>query len=707
MRRFLIFGLVAAVLYGQVKAPAPKAAEKEQADPIFSSSANLVIVDVTVKDKSGKAIEGLKADDFTLLEDGKPQKVSVFEFQHLTMETEPAPTLTLDDQLKLPEDPKTTITSATPGKIQFHDKRLMVFFFDFSSMAIPEQLRAQDASFDYLKTHITRDDMVAVMIFTGTGAPLVLSDFTGDRDVLLTVLKGLPIGDASDLAGLADTGDDNGEDTGAAFVADETEFNIFNTDQKLAAIEKAAKMLSSFPEKKALVYFSSGVSKTGVDNQAQLEASVNAAVKANLAIYPVDTRGLMADPPGGGASKAASRGTGIYNGSVYNSQRAGINDSQETLFTLAEETGGKAFLDSNDIEAGITQAQEGMGSYYLLGYYSTNNNKDGKYRKIAVKMNSKLAGVKLEHRQGYYADKIWGKLNNQDKDQQLKEALAAGDPATDLPIALQVDYFRVGPTAYFVPVSIKIPGSVVALAAKGGASVTQLDFLGQVQDERKATVGNVRDFIKIQLDQDKAVALGKKSFQYDAGFTLEPGKYHMKFVVRENITGKMGTFETKFIVPDLSADTSGLKLSTVIWSSQREKVTAAVGSAEKMTKKDMGANPLIVGDEKVIPNITKVFRRSQNLYVNFDVYDARPDPANVNARRVKVSMSFFNTKGARAFEVGPLDETQVAATRPEAVPVQFQVPLKDFVPGRYQCQINVVDEVGRKFAFPRTPLVVQ
>jgi VWFA-related protein len=667
----------------------------------------LVIVDVTIKDKSGKPIEGLKPEDFTVLEDNKAQKISVFEYQRITMESEPPPTLTLDDQLKLPEDPKTTITSSTPGRIQFHDKRLLVFFFDFSSMGIPEQLRAQDASFDYLKKHITKDDMVAVLFFSGTGNPLVLSDFTSDRDVLDTLIKGLPIGEDADLAGLADTGDPNGQDTGAAFVADETEFNIFNTDQKLAAIEKAAKMLSSFPEKKALVYFSSGVSKTGVENQAQLEASINAAVKANLAIYPIDARGLMADPPGGDASKAASRGTGIFNGSAYNSQRASINDSQETLYTLAEETGGKAFLDSNDIAAGITQAQEGMGSYYLLGYYSSNNAKDGKYRRITVKLNNKIAGAKLEHRPGYYADKVWAKLNSQDKDQQLKEALAAGDPDTDLPLALQIDYFRVGPTAYFVPVSIKIPGSVVALAAKGGASVTQFDFLGQIQDERHATVGNVRDFIRIQLDQDKAVTAGRKSFQYDAGFTLEPGKYQMKFVVRENITGKMGTFQTKFTVPDLSADTSGLKTSTIIWSSQREKVTAAVGSAARTTRKELTANPLIVGDEKVIPNITKVFRRSQNLYVNFDVYDARPDPADGRARRVKVSMSLFNKKGAKAFEIGPLSATQLVDTRPEAVPVQFQVPLKDLAPGRYECQINVVDEVGRKFAFPRAPLVIQ
>ncbi len=353
----------------------PAAAQQQ---PNFTANSNLVIVDISVKDKAGKPVEGLTQNDFTVLEDGKPQKVTVFEYQRLTMVTEPPPALTLDDQLKLPDDPKTTITSSTPGHIQFHDKRLLVFFFDFSSMGIPEQLRAQDASMDYLKTKITKDDMVAAMIFTGTGAPVVLTDFThDDRDVLATVIKGLPIGEATDLNGLADTGDVNNEDTGAAFVADETEFNIFNTDQKLAAIEQAAKMLSSFPEKKALVYFSAGVSKTGVDNQAQLEASINAAVKANLAIYPVDARvcagGLMADPPGGGASKAAaSRGTGIFNGSAYNSQRSQINDSQETLFTrwpkrLAE----KAFLDSNDIEAGITQAQEGMSSYYLLGYYST------------------------------------------------------------------------------------------------------------------------------------------------------------------------------------------------------------------------------------------------------------------------------------------------------------------------------------------------
>ena len=158
--------------------------------------------------------------------------------------------------------------------------------------------------------------------------------------------------------------------------------------------------------------------------------------------------------------------------------------------------------------------------------------------------------------------------------------------------------------------------------------------------------------------------------------------------------------------PDLAADTSGLKLSSVIWSSQREPLKAAVGVAEKTTRKEIEANPLIVGEEKLIPNITHVFRRSQNLYLSFDVYDAQPDPANLKSRRVKVSMSMFNQKGAKAFEIGPLDEKDLAETRPEAIAVKIQVPLKDLAPGRYTCQINVIDEVGRKFAFPRAPMVV-
>ncbi len=224
------------------------------------------------------------------------------------------------------------------------------------------------------------------------------------------IVKGLPIGEMSELAGLADTGDDNGEDTGAAFVADETEFNIFNTDRKLAAIEQAARMLAALPEKKALIYFAGGVSKTGVDNQAQLEASINAAVKANVAIYPIDTRGLMADPPGGGASKGHRAARASSTARVYNSQRASINDSQETLVTLAADTGGKAFLDSNDIAPASRRRSRNCAATTSSATTARNTAEDGKYRKITVKLNNKLVG-EAGAPPGLLRAKVWGKLN--------------------------------------------------------------------------------------------------------------------------------------------------------------------------------------------------------------------------------------------------------------------------------------------------------
>ena len=704
LRERLSLALVLALAAFGQQAPQPTPAPAGRTT--FSSTISLVVVDVTVKDKSGKLIEGLKENDFTLLEDGKPQKISVFEFEKLA--TEPAPPErppTLEEADIVPEAPRKMISTEEPGKIQYHDKRLLVMFFDLGSMGIPEQLRAQEAAKTFLEKQMTTADMVAIMMYTASLQ--VLTDFTDNRAQLRDIIDNLPIGEMAELAGVADDASDDNEDTGAAFVADETEFNIFNTDRKLQAIEDATKKLAALPEKKALIYFSSGIQKTGMENHAQLEATILSATKSNVAIYPIDARGLMAEPPGGGASKGASRGTGIYSGSQHNSQRQAINNSQDTLVSLAADTGGKAFLDSNDLAMGVVQAQQAYRSYYVLGYYTTNTAQDGKYRRITVRLNNDKT-AKLEHRDGYYADKIWGKFNAQDKEQKLMEALNANNPLTDLPLALEIDYFRISPTNYYVPVSVKVPGSVIALAQKhGGAGETQFDFLGQIQDERRNVVGNVRDFIKIKLDSADAEKLSRRSVHYDAGFTLNPGRYRMKFLVRENLTGKMGTFEARFVVPDLAADSVMLKTSSVIWSSQREPVRATVGAAEKMKRKAVDANPLIVGEEKIVPAVTKVFRRNQNMYVAFDVYDAAPDPANGKSRKIAVSMSLFNQKGAKAFEVARVGATELAPTRPNTVPVQLQVPLKGLAPGRYICQINVVDEVGRKFAFPRSPLMVQ
>jgi VWFA-related protein len=667
----------------------------------FKATSNLVIVDVIVRDKSGKPIENLGKQDFTLLEDGKPQPISVFELQRLS--SEPAPAVPAPVQAPSEKKVKVAaaISSSAPGQVRYQNKRLMILFFDFSSMQPPEQIRAQEAALKFLDQQMTASDLVSIMTFSSRLR--VEQDFTGDRDKLTEIIRGFRIGEMSELALEADTADENsGQDTGAAFIADETEFNIFNTDRKLSALESATKMLSSLPEKKALVYFSSGVGKTGVENQSQLRSTINAAVRSNVAFYPIDARGLVAMPPGGDAGKAAPRGTGIFTGNAQGQERARFNDQQETLVSLAADTGGKAFLDNNDLSLGIVQAQNDVRSYYILGYYSTNVSLDGKFRRVQVKLPGKPQ-AKLDFRSGYFGPKQFGQFTSSDKEAQLQEALALGDPVTDLPLALEVDYFRIARDRYFVPVAVKIPASGIALKRKGSNEVTEFDFIGQVVDSKGKVVTNVRDGIRVKLNETNAAQLGRKHFQYDTGFMLPAGQYRLKFLARENQTGKMGTFETGFAIPDLSSEKGSLRMSSVVWSSQREPLAAAVGSADNQ-KKLLAANPLIQEGQKLVPSITHVFRKDQNLYVYFEVYDPSADP-DAKTPSVAANLSFYQGR-VKAFESAPVRLTQLAASRSSTLPIQFQLPLAKLGPGKYTCQVSVVDELGRKFSFARTPLVL-
>jgi VWFA-related protein len=682
-------------------------------DTNFTASANLVIIDANVRDRSGKVIPDLKKSDFTLFEDGKPQTISVFEFQRLEGDTHlspvpaskpvaetPATAVTPAPKKAAPTAP--TTTTAAPV-IHYQDRRLVAMLFDYSTMQIPEQNRIQEAALKFVREQMKPADVVEIM-YAGTGPLKIVQDFTTDKDRLEEVVRSFQIGAASELAGVAGNGGDSttGEDTGTAFNADETEFNIFNTDKQLATLESAAKMLAAFPEKKALLYFSSGISKSGFDNQASLEKAVNAAKRSNVNIYPIDARGLVASAPAGDASAAASRGTSSLTGTQMQSQRDSFNDSQETLSTLAVDTGGKLFVDDNDLALGMEKARDDISSYYIIGYYSTNIKMDGKYRRVEVKL-SKDIQAKIDYRSGYFGEKEFKKFTNTDKEDQLAQALMLGDPLTDLSLTAELDYFRLARDRYFVPFSVKIPGSEIALAKSKGNAQTEFDFIGQVRDEHDKMVAAARDGIKIKLSEKTAAQLGSSPIAYDTGFTLPPGKYKFKFLARENETGKMGTYETKFTIPDLSPNQTGLKTSSVIWSNQRESLNDALASADNK-KKLTESDPLVQEGQKLIPSITHVFRKDQNIYVYLEVYDPGVD-ADQNKPSVAATLSFYRGK-TKSFESQPVRLDAFALKRAQTLPIKLQAALSQLATGRYTCQVNIVDEAGRKFGFARTEIVV-
>jgi len=673
------------------------AQNQDQAEYTFRVQSELVLVNVTVRDKNGNFVRNLKPENFTILEDNKPQKVISFDLENVdaVATQDVAQAKPLPDQAAPPANsaaPAATTADQSAG--QFKDRRLIILFFDLSAMEPDEIDRAVTSAQHYVDKQMAPADLVSIV---SLGSSLLVNqDFTSDRDLLKKQLQAFGEGSGQGYEE-GTTGTTEGTpDTGQPFTADDTEYNIFNTDRRLEAIRSVAEKLSHMQQKKSLIYFSSGMDRTGIENQSELRAATNAAVRSNMAIYTMDLRGLQALVAGGEAQNASLRGTSPYSGqSMINALNSNFT-TQETLVTLASDTGGRAFLDSNDFTQVFKSVQQDSSSYYLLGYHSSNAARDGRYRRISVKVN--VPGVKVDYRRGYYASADYKHSTKEDKELQLEQELASDLPSTDLPLYLSAAYFRLEPSKFYIPISLVVPGSQIPFTRSSDRDKATLDVIGVVLDGEHHPVNRIRDTVKLAVNTSSEVQ--KKNVQYDTGLSLPPGKYHVKFVVRENETGRMGSFETDLNIPDLK--TLPLKMSSVVLASQLQPA-----------KKTSTPNPLIRDGSEIIPNVTHVFSSAQHLRLYYEVYDpARAtaaqssQPAGKNGIHLLTNVSFFRGK-TKVFESSQVELTELNARGRKAGVFQLDLPLNSLKPGFYTCQVNVIDDAAGQFLFPRLALLIR
>ena len=323
----------------------------------------------------------------------------------------------------------------------------------------------------------------------------------------------------------------------------------------------------------------------------------------------------------------------MYSGATAMAVNNNFQRSQDTMFSLAADTGGKALLDNNDLAMGIVHAQKDLSSYYIIGYYTTNTALDGKFRRINITLKE-ITG-KLDYRQGYFGGKEFTKFTTADKERQLEDALMLGDPITDLTIAMEVNYFQLNRAEYYVPVVMKIPGSELALARRGGAERTLIDFIGEIKDEYGTTIQNIRDKVDIKLTGETAAELVKRPIEYDTGYTLLPGTYTIKVLARDDETGRIGTYMTKFLIPNLNKEEKRIPISSVVLSSQRVDLRDALYTAGK--DKQQAANPLVQDGQKLIPSVTRVFSSNRDMYVYLQAYQ----PTAETAKPLIAFVSFY------------------------------------------------------------------
>ncbi|HTE91673.1 MAG TPA: VWA domain-containing protein [Terriglobales bacterium] len=653
----------------------------------FHSRSELVLVNVTVRDKNGNPVRDLKREDFTVMEDNKAQQVVSFDLEN-TDAVLPTAASELN-LLQADQTPAATLTQTTETS-PLKDRRLIVLFFDLSSMQPDEIERAAKAAQNYVDRQMSPADLVSVL---SLGSSLkVNQDFTSDKTALLKVIESFNSG-AGEGFEEGTTGTTEGtQDTGQSFTTDDTEYNIFNTDRRLQALRSIADKLSRVQEKKSLIYFSSGMDRTGIENQSELRAAVNAAIRANLAIYTMDIRGLQAIVAGGEAQNASLRGTSPYSGKSTLSQYDSNFSTQETLVTLAGDTGGRAYLDSNDFSRVFTGVQQDSSIYYLLGYHSSNPARDGRFRRITVRVNR--SGLRLDFRRGYYAPADFQHSTQDDRERQLDQELASDMPSTDLPVYLSTAYFRTGSNRFYVPISVVVPGSQVPFTRKSEQDRATLDVLGVVFDPEKRPLGEIRDTVKLSLDTSELVQ--RKNVQYDNGFVLRSGQYHLKVVVRENQTGRLGSFETDLAIPDLKG--IPVKMSSVVLASQI-----------KPAGKRKSENPMVRDGSEVIPSVTHVFSSAQHLYFYYEVYDPASGVAaqqQGSGIRLLTNVAFFRGR-TKAYETPVVQTDKLNAPDRKAAIFQLDVPLAQLKPGFYTCQVNVIDDAAGQFRFPRLALLVR
>jgi hypothetical protein len=389
------------------------------------------------------------------------------------------------------------------------------------------------------------------------------------------------------------------------------------------------------------------------------------------------------------------RGNGPMNGGALGNNMNANLASQEVMSTLSTDTGGKAFFDSNDFAPAFAQVQRDTSAYYAVGFHSSNPARDGRYRKLTIKVNR--PGVKLEFRPGYYAPADFQHSGREDRELELTEQMNSDLPATDMAMYMDTLYFRQDERRFFVPVSLIVPGSQIPFVKGGDKDKATLDIVGEVIDEVKRPIGRARETVKLNLNQE--LNARQKNIQYTTSFSLPAGKYHLKFVVRENQTGLMGSFEADITLPDMKkAPLKTLSMSSIVLASMRQP-------SKKL-------DPLVRNGQEYVPNISHVFRQDQHLYLLYEIYDPasekKADLPKGTKPGIKLLSSLELIQGStKVYETPLVEARKINVEGRDAVAFELDVPLSGLKAGAYVCQLNVIDDAGGSFAFPRFAVLVR
>ncbi len=684
----LLGALCAVTLAAQAPPQAPPQAPSDTPPPTFQVEVNYVEVDVAITDAQGNAVTDLTVDDFEVLEDGEPQEVTAFSIVNLPIERPERPLFA-----EVPVEPDVQTNTETEG-------RIYLIVLDDLHTGFTRTPRVKQALRSFIEENFGANDLAAVLYTSGRST--AGQEFTNNRRLLLAAIDrfsgrnirsaALEIADAlvRRRAADADQYDPNSQPDNflRGLPTDPLEFErAYQARTTLTAIRRLAEFMESIRgRRKTMLLVSEGISYDIYDVFANSSANIvarqasdaaAAASRANVAIYAIDPRGLTAFEE---AIESPGQPVGISPSqfSVNSGLQAARRVSQQSLQTLADETGGFAAINSNDFSDAFARIVVENSTYYLLGYYPTNERRDGRFRRLEVRVTR--PGLQVRARRGYVAPS--------GRAPEPEPAVVASDGEALSPAAT---------SALNSPIPIGgIPLAVFAAAYKGTAPNASIALALEMEVDRFTFVetdgifndrvevvfspvdadgdvhGGTRHMLTLELKPDTFALARERGLRVVSEVELPPGQYQLRAVVAEESGNRSGSVMYDLEVPDFYGP--GLSMSGL-------SLTSALASGTPTVRAEDPLADVLPGP----PSTTREFERGDTLALFAEFYENAPDaPPHV----VDIATTMRVADGRTMFEHREERSSTELQGAGGGYGYGLQIPLGDMAPGTYVLRVE-------------------
>jgi VWFA-related protein len=676
--------IAAAVLGGQTPSPpppqAPAASPPPQANqpqpPItFKVEINYVEIDAIVTDAQGKFVRDLRKEDFQVTEDGKPQSVQVFSMVDIPVEREVAP---LFSSTPIEPDVQT-------NEREFAGRVYLILLDDLHTAGLRSQL-VKRAAKQFIERFFGANDMAAVVHTSGRSD--ASQDFTSNKRLLMNAVdkfmgKKLRSGT---LEKLDEYNRRRGTPQESDPLRDPSDFERgYQARAMLSTLKSASEFLSGIRgRRKALLFISEGIdydiydvigTSSATDILQESREAIGAATRANVAIYSIDPRGLTTM----GDEIMALTAPPEDNSLRLNTQ--GLQDelrlSQDSLRVFSDETGGFASVNSNDFAKAFDRVVRDNSSYYVLGYYSTNERRDGRFRKVSVRLSR--PGLEVRANKGYVAAR--GRANTPPAPKggsaELRDTINSPIPISGLTLRTFAAPFKGTAPNASVLVAVEIDGAGLEFVEKGGVFQNQLDVTVRADNDK----GKVQDSkplsLKLDLRPQTREAVAKNGFRLTTRLQVPPGRYQLRIGGREANGGRVGSVFYDLEVPDywkVPFAMSGLAL------------TAASAARTPTAAPDPDLKELLPGP----PVATRDFPTGDRLVLYTEVYDG--DTAKPHS--VDITTTLTSDEGRVVFTTNEERKSSELGGARGGYGYRAEVPLANVPPGLYVLQVEARSRMG-------------